>query len=219
MLGAAVQALLCAYMEAQPKDSHTCPRQRAHLAHAVRLAHLTPYFLAEVAPRVGVLCAEGREAAVRCVLLARMGAPASSRSGTVPAAWLPSAPARTGTVDPASRPVLWELPLAHLRLLVDRVAAGGSSLETLDAPSTAATAFGLGWGLKLKVAPVDDGSPIRPRAVQLGLFLMPHFAHVPMPQDTATFRWVGWLHGNCAAGPWARCVDRCLAPVWAKGPR
>ncbi len=187
------QALLCAYVAAKPEGSLS-PEQLTQLAHAVRLAHLTPYFLAEVSPRVGWLCAGGREAAVQGMLLARMGAP--PRTGT-PAAWLPSAPARTGMVDSASRPVEWEVPLAQLQPLVDRVAAGGSSLEELDSPSTA-SAFGLGWEVSLQVTPVDAKSTARPRAVQLGLFLTPRFKHVPTPPPTAKFRWVivgrcGWL--------------------------
>jgi hypothetical protein len=171
---------------AQPEGSLS-PEQLTQLAHAVRLAHLTPYFLSEVAPRVGWLCAGGREAAVRGVALARMGSPV--RSGT-PAAWLPTATARAGKVDPGSHPVEWELPLSQLQPLVDKVAAGGS-LETMTSPSTAA-AFGLFWGLSLHVTPVDYGSIARPRAVKLGLYLMPLFKHVPMPPVTATFRWVGW---------------------------
>ncbi len=176
------QALLCAYVAAQPEGSLS-PKQLTQLAHAVRLAHLSPYFLAEVAPRVGWLCAGTREAAVRGVALARMGGPARD---VTPAAWLPSAPARAGTVDPASRPVEWELPLAQLKPLVDEVAAGGSMKE-LDTPNTS-TAFGLGWGLKLQVIPADSDSTARPRAVQLGLYLMPRFKHVPTPPPTAEFR-------------------------------
>jgi hypothetical protein len=132
------QALLCAYVDKQPEGSLSA-EQLTQLAHAVRLAHLTPYFLAKVAPRVGWLCAEGREEAVEGVAYGRMGGPA--RTGT-PAAWLPGAPARAGKVDPESRPVEWELPLAQLQPLVDRVAAGGS-MEILRSPSTTA-AFGLG---------------------------------------------------------------------------
>jgi hypothetical protein len=175
------QALLCAYMGAQPEGSLS-PEQLTRLAHAVRLAHITPYFLVEVAPSVGWLCAEG-QAAMRSLVLARMGGPARQ---TPPAAWLPSAPARAGKVDPASRLVEWELPLAQLQPLVDKVAAGSSG-EYLTSPNATA-AFGLGWGLKLVVAPLDARSATRPRAVNLGLFLEPHFTHVPAPQDTATFR-------------------------------
>jgi hypothetical protein len=183
------QALLCAYVAAQPEGSLS-PGQLTQLAHAVRLAHLSPYFLAEVAPRVAWLCAEGRDAAVRGVLLARMGS--SVRSGTPPA-WLAGAPARTGTVDPASRPVEWELPLAQLHPLVDRVAAGGS-MEMLKSPMTSA-AFGLGWSLFVQVEPVDARITAGPRAVQLGLYLEARFDHVPAPPPTAEFRWVPWsLH-------------------------
>ncbi len=178
-----VQALLCAYVAAQPKGSLS-HKQLTQLALTVRVAHLSPYFLAEVAPRVGWLCAEGRETAVRGVLLARMGASARTDA---PAAWLPSAPARTGTVDPASRPVEWELPLAQLQPLVDKVAAGGSDAETPTSPNATA-AFGLGWGLKLEVTPVDANSTVRPRAVQLGLYVMSRFEHVPTPPLTAKFR-------------------------------
>jgi hypothetical protein len=189
------QALLCAYVDEQPEGSLS-PEQLTQLAHAVRLAHLSPYFLVEVAPRVGWLCAQGRETAVRGVALARMGAPA--RDGT-PAAWLPSAPARTGSVDPASRPVEWELPLAQLRKAVNEVAAGCSSKKELTSPCTTA-AFGLGWGLMLRVALVDDSSTARPRAVKLGLYVRPHFKHVPTPPETATFRWVGWSGAEGARG-------------------
>jgi hypothetical protein len=133
---------------------------------------------------VGWLCAEGRDASVRGVLLARMGS--SVRSGT-PSAWLAGAPARTGTADPASRPVEWELPLAQLQPLVDKVAAGGSNWEMLASPMTSA-AFGLGWGLLLQVDPVDARIATRPRAVQLGLYLVSHFDHVPAPPPSAEFR-------------------------------
>jgi hypothetical protein len=185
---ARAQALLCAYVIARP-DGSLSPEQLTRLAHAVRLAHLSPYFLAEVAPRVGWLCAEGREAAVRGVALARMGGPV--RPG-IPAAWLLSAPGRTSMVDPASRPVEWELPLAQLQKAVNKVAAGGSILEKLDS-SIPTAAYGLGWGLQVSVAPAGAASTARPRAVKLGLFLMPHFNHVPTPPFAATYRWVGGL--------------------------
>jgi hypothetical protein len=148
-----VQALLCAYVGALPHGS-LCPEQLTLLAHAVRLAHLSPYFLAKVAPRVGWLCAAGRCATVQGLLFQRMGAPVYR--GT-PAAWLLDAPARAGTVDPAGRPVKWELSLAQLQPLVDRVAAGGS-MDEVHLPSTTA-AFGLGWDLMLQVAAPPGRAP------------------------------------------------------------
>jgi hypothetical protein len=235
------QALQCAYVGAQPEGSLS-PEQLTQLAHAVRLAHLTPYFLAKVAPRVGWLCAEGRLEAVEGVAYIRMGGLA--RGGT-PAAWLPSAPARTGAVEPASRPVEWELPLAQLQPLVEGVAAGGSirklysggkSAQELESPCTTA-AFGLGWGLMLRVAPVDDSSTARPRAVKLGLFVMPHFKHVPRPPETAKLRWVvpggicwcWWPAGGCYSdgswpslrppGGWTPGLLRCFFGTFCKETR
>ncbi len=159
-----VQALLCMYVGGQPRGSLSA-EQLTQLAHAVRLAHLTPYFLAHVAPLVSWLCAEGRKAAVNGVGLARMGGPA--RSG-IQAAWMPDAPARTGVLNPADRPVEWELLLVQLQRLVDKVPAGGST-ERLVSPGTTA-AFGLGWGLEVAVA---SASGAKPGAVRIGLYLMP----------------------------------------------
>ncbi len=160
--------------------------QLTQLAHAVRLAHLTPYFLAHMAPLVSWLCAEGRKAAVHGVGLARMGGPA--RSG-IPAAWLPNAPARTGVLNPADRPVESKLPLAQLQRLVDKVSAGGST-EVLASPGTT-VAFGLGWGLKVKVS---SASGAKPGAVRIGLHLRPAFKHVPKPPPDVQHWW------GCGAG-------------------
>jgi hypothetical protein len=182
------QALLCAYVDGQPEGSLSA-EQLTQLAHAVRLAHLTHYFLAHVAPLVGWLCAEGRKSAVYGVGLARMGSPA--RSGTL-AAWLPSAPARTSLLDPAARPVEWELPLAQLQPLVDRVAAGGG-LERLSGPS-AVVAFGLNWSLSLQV---DSSKGATPGGVHVGLFMMSGFKHVPKPPADAQFWWVGLFDWLC----------------------
>jgi hypothetical protein len=174
-------------VDAQPKGSLS-PEQLTRLAHAVRLAHLTPYFLAEVAPRVPWLCAEGREAAVRGVPLARMGG--AARSGT-PAAWLPNSPARLGKADPASRAVEWELPLA---LLFQLVAEGGGN----EASPNTTLVFGLRWGLELAVAATGRTAP---GAVMLALSLRPSDQqHVPSPPSDAKFRWVRLLT-SCAGIP------------------
>ncbi len=189
---ARVQALLCAYVGAQPEGSLS-PEQLTQLAHAVRLAHLTPYFLAEVAPRVGWLCEGGREAAVHAARYERMGGPARRNN---PAAWLPSAPARTGEVSPPNWTMQWEVPLTQLQPILDRVAAGGSSHETLISTSSLVV-FGLDWVIALSATPVDDASTARPRAVQLGLHVVPRFSHVPTPPTSAAFRWVAsWCYAT-----------------------
>jgi hypothetical protein len=51
-----MQALLCAYVDAQPKDHHRLsPEQQRQLGHAVRLHHLSMTFLVHVVPRVAWL--------------------------------------------------------------------------------------------------------------------------------------------------------------------
>jgi hypothetical protein len=196
---ARAQALLCAYVAGQPEGSLTA-EQMTQLARAVRLAHLTPYFLAHVAPLVGWLCAGGRKDVVHGVGLARMGSPA--RSGT-PAAWLPSAPARTVVLDPAARPVEWELPLAQLQPLVDRVAAG-AKLEQLAGPGTA-VAFGLDWGLVIQLRGASGAKPGSPGAGEIGLYLSSGFKHMPKPPADAKFRWAVWGGGlgpRLGGGAW-----------------
>jgi hypothetical protein len=50
-----MQALLCAYVDAQPDDRCPSPEQLRQLGHAVRLHHLSTNFLVGVVPLVAWL--------------------------------------------------------------------------------------------------------------------------------------------------------------------
>ncbi len=175
-------------MDAQPKDSLS-PEQLTRLAHAVRLAHLTPYFLAEVAPSVGWLyrfAAQPPRVALHGAMFARMGGFARSET---PAAWLPSAPGRTTKVSPA---VEWELPLDLLGSMVGGALNGSMQQRTSDSTTVA---YGLRWSLELAVA--AGRRTAHPAAVELSLSLRPSSKqHVPTPSPVDMFRWVCLLTGG-----------------------
>ncbi len=86
------QALLCAFVDAQPDTRPPGPEQLRRLSQAVRLHHLTTNFLINVVPLVAWLY-EGHGNSWLDVVTNRMtGRPA--RATGVPGAWLPSAPKR-----------------------------------------------------------------------------------------------------------------------------